>query len=85
MPKANKESLLSLFKKDKKSMNNTVKQMNESAGISNSPLEGQKLNLRTQLSEKYGFVSIKIDRLTIMGNIELGGNQVFKIFASFGM
>ena len=48
------------------------------AGVSNSPLEVQKLNLRTQLSEKYGFVAIKIDRLTIMGNVELEENQVFQ-------
>ena len=52
-------------------MNNTDKKITESAGTSNSPLEVQKLNLRTQLSEKYGFVAIKIDRLTIMGNVEL--------------
>ena len=42
-------------------MNNTDKKITESAGTSNSPLEVKKLNLRTQLSEKYGFVSIKID------------------------
>lgn len=50
----------------------------QKAGTSNSPLEVQKLNLRTQLSEKYGFVSIKIDRLTIMANVELEENQTFQ-------
>lgn len=53
------------------------------AGVSNSPLEVQKLNLRTQLSEKYGFVAIKIDRLTIMGNVELEENQVFQNLCQF--
>ena len=53
------------------------------AGVSNSPLEVQKLNLRTQLSEKYGFVAIKIDRLTIMGNVELEENQVFQNLFQF--
>lgn len=53
------------------------------AGTSNSLLEEQKLNLRTQLAEKYGFVSIKIDRLTIMGDVELEENQPFQNFCQF--
>lgn len=61
--------------------NNTESE--QKAGTSNSPLEVQKLNLRTQLSEKYGFVTIKIDRLTIMGNVELEENQAFQNLCQF--
>lgn len=61
--------------------NNTESE--QKAGTSNSPLEVQKINLRTQLAEKYGFVSIKIDRLTIMGNVELEENQTFQKLCQF--
>lgn len=50
----------------------------ESAGTSNSPLEVQKLNLRTQLEEKYGFVSLKLDRLTIVANIEFEEDMILQ-------
>lgn len=59
-------------------MKNNSEQHDELAVPSNSPLEVKKMNLRTQLSEKYGFISIKIDRLTIMANVELEENQMFQ-------
>lgn len=59
-------------------MKNNNAQQNDLSRTSNSVTEVQKLNLRTQLAEKYGFVSIKIDRLTIMANVELEENQAFR-------
>ncbi|WP_259757383.1 hypothetical protein [Lactococcus lactis] len=53
------------------------------SGASNSSTEVQKLNLRTYLAEKYGFVSIKIDRLTIIGNIEFEENKAFQNLCQF--
>ena len=59
-------------------MKNNIEQQNDWSRTSNSVTGVQKLNLRTQLSEKYGFVSIKIDRLTIMANVELEENKAFQ-------
>lgn len=79
MPKADEKSTSDFSKqRTRKQMKNNNEQHNELAGSSNSPLEVKKMNLRIQLSEKYGFVSIKIDRLTIMANVELEENQSFQ-------